>query len=113
MLLCRFSHVEGCSQNALCGIMQRSAVCVSTWAIYCRGKVKPFQGRGKWGVSCEKQDFFPFPVAWLSCDSFRMLNVDLPVFSSSQPDSIGSIPDHQFSRMKLEKRNLFESCDGS
>ncbi|GBM21128.1 hypothetical protein AVEN_5449-1 [Araneus ventricosus] len=43
MLLCRFSQVEGCSQNALCRIMQRSAVCVSTWAICCRSKVKSFQ----------------------------------------------------------------------
>ncbi|GBN15144.1 hypothetical protein AVEN_138871-1 [Araneus ventricosus] len=70
MLLYRFSHVEGCSQNALCHIMQRSAVCVSTWAICCQGKAKPFQVRGKWAVSYEKQDFFPFPVARLSRDSW-------------------------------------------
>ncbi|GBO32391.1 hypothetical protein AVEN_184920-1 [Araneus ventricosus] len=54
MLLCLFSHVEGCSQNALCRIMQRSAICIYTWAICCRGKVKPFQVRGKWAVSCKK-----------------------------------------------------------
>ncbi|GBM78811.1 hypothetical protein AVEN_239063-1 [Araneus ventricosus] len=48
MLLCRFSHVEGCSQNALCRIMQRSAVCVFTWAICGRGKAKPLQVQRKW-----------------------------------------------------------------
>ncbi|GBM03880.1 hypothetical protein AVEN_185386-1 [Araneus ventricosus] len=51
--------------------MQRSAVCVSTWAICCRGKVKAFQMRGKLSVSCEKQDFFSFPVAWLNRDSWQ------------------------------------------
>ncbi|GBO23644.1 hypothetical protein AVEN_171282-1 [Araneus ventricosus] len=69
MLLRRFSHVEGSNQKALCRIMQRSAICVFTWAICCHGKVKPFQVRGKWAVSCKKLDFFPFPVSWLSQDS--------------------------------------------
>ncbi|GBO40386.1 hypothetical protein AVEN_180464-1 [Araneus ventricosus] len=71
MLLCRFSHVEGCCQNALCRLMQRRAVCVSTCAICCRCKVKPFQVRGKWVVSCRKRDFFPFPAAWMSRDSWQ------------------------------------------
>ncbi|GBM73319.1 hypothetical protein AVEN_246382-1 [Araneus ventricosus] len=91
MLLWRFSHVEGCSQIALCRIMQRSAICVSTWAICCRGKVKPFQARGKWTVSCKKQDFFPFPVAWLSRDSWQDVKCGLPVFSSSQSAGQSSI----------------------
>ncbi|GBO09904.1 hypothetical protein AVEN_52226-1 [Araneus ventricosus] len=64
MLLSRFSHVKGCSQTALYRIMQRSAVCVFTWAICCRGKVKPFQ-------SVKKQDFFPFPARWVSRDSWQ------------------------------------------
>ncbi|GBO40036.1 hypothetical protein AVEN_211634-1 [Araneus ventricosus] len=86
MLLCRFSYVEGFNQNALCRIMQRSTICVSTWAIGCRGKVKPFQVRRKWAVSCKKQDFFPFPVAWLSRDSWQDVKCGPPVFSSSQSD---------------------------
>ncbi|GBN62297.1 hypothetical protein AVEN_36307-1 [Araneus ventricosus] len=95
MLLCRFSHVEGCSQIALCNIMQRSAVCVSTWAICCRGKVKPFQVREKWQVSSKKgvagKDFFPFPATGRVETLGRVLNVDLPVSSSFQSDCQSSI----------------------
>ncbi|GBM27663.1 hypothetical protein AVEN_49963-1 [Araneus ventricosus] len=87
MLLCRFSHVEGCNQNSLCRIMQRSAICVPTWAICCRCKVKPFQVQGKWTVSYKKQDLFPFPVAWLSQDSWQ----DLRASPSSQSDCQSSI----------------------
>ncbi|GBL75639.1 hypothetical protein AVEN_154954-1 [Araneus ventricosus] len=55
---------------------------VSSWAICCRCKVKSFQGRGKWAVSCKKQDkkqdFFPFPVAWLSRDSWQNVKCGPP-----------------------------------
>ncbi|GBN14590.1 hypothetical protein AVEN_25803-1 [Araneus ventricosus] len=78
MLLCRFSHVEGCSQTAHCRKMQRSAVRASTWAICCRGKIKRFQVREKWVVSCEKHDFFPFPAAWMSRDSWQEVECGPP-----------------------------------
>ncbi|GBM21517.1 hypothetical protein AVEN_85330-1 [Araneus ventricosus] len=91
MLLYRFSHVEGCSQNSLCSVMQSCAVCVSTWAICCRGKIKPFQVREKRAVSCKKQDFFPFPVAWLSRDSWQDVKCGPPVSSSFQSDCQSSI----------------------
>ncbi|GBN06379.1 hypothetical protein AVEN_38032-1 [Araneus ventricosus] len=91
MLLCRFSHVEGCSQNALCRVMRRSAVCVFTWAICCRVKVKPLQIRGKWTMSCEEQDSFPFPVAWLSRDSWQDVEREPPrilIFPTACPPSL-------------------------
>ncbi|GBL85633.1 hypothetical protein AVEN_193100-1 [Araneus ventricosus] len=91
MKSCRFSHVEGCSQTALCRVMQRSAICVSTWAICCRGNVKPFQVRGKWAVSCKKTGFLPFPNSMDGSTLGRMLNVDLSVSSSSQSDCQSSI----------------------
>ncbi|GBL87250.1 hypothetical protein AVEN_270522-1 [Araneus ventricosus] len=91
MLLCRFSHVEGCSQNALCCIMQRSAVCASTWAICCGGKIKPFQVRWKWAAFCEKQDLFPFPAAWMSRNFWQDVKYGPPVSSSSQSDCRSSI----------------------